>query len=80
MKVTYDLCTTAVNCPDRPAQKGKWMVFFVLNGVEFTTTAIYNEEEAKEICQRVHGRVTEWARGDAWVEETDEKAHIQDRR
>jgi len=56
------------------------MVFFVLNGVEFTTTAIYNEEEAKEICQRVHGRVTEWARGDAWVEETDEKAHIQDRR
>jgi hypothetical protein len=64
----------------RPAQKGKWMVFFVLNGVEFTTQAIYDEEEAKKICHNVHGRVTEWARGDVWVEESDEKAHLQDRR
>ncbi len=69
-KVTSDLVPCALNCPMLPSQKDKWMVFFVLNDVEFTTGPCYTEEEAKEICQRVYERVTEWAAGGhVWVKE-----------
>ena len=58
---------------------GKWVVFFVLNDVEFATQEIDSEEEARAIMRRVTERVTEWADGGhVWVEEeTDEEAHIQ---
>lgn len=57
----------------------KWIVFFVLNDVEFATQEIDSEEEARAIMRRVTERVTEWADGGhVWVEEeTDEEAHIQ---
>lgn len=66
--ITHDLCPSALNCPMLPGQEGKWMVFFVLNDVEFTTSPRYTEEEAKEICRNVFQRVKEWAHGDVWVE------------
>jgi len=73
-KPTFDLVPSALNCPMLPGQKGKWLVFFVLNDVEFTTSPKYTEEEAREIMRNVTERVKEWAiGGDVWVEDnTDE--------
>ena len=71
-KFTSDLRPTAMS-----TVTGKWVVFFVLNDVEFATQEIDSEEEARAIMRRVSERVTEWAGGGhVWVEETDE-AHIQ---
>jgi hypothetical protein len=57
---------------------GKWVVWFVLHDVEFSSPEIDTLEEARWIMRRVAERVTEWANaGSVWVEETDEEAHIQ---
>ena len=72
-KVTSDLRPTAMNCPNLPGQRGKWMVFFVLNDVEFVTSPCYTEEEARAIMRRVSERVTEWTDAmTVWVEEPDD--------
>jgi len=73
-KVTSDLRPTAMS-----TVTGKWVVFFVLNDVEFATQEIDSEEEARAIMRRVSDRVTEWADGGhVWIEEEEtDETHIQ---
>lgn len=67
-KFTSDLPPSALS-----TVSGKWIVFFVLNDVEFSTTEIDTEDEARAIMRRVRDRVTEWSDGGTvWVEESDD--------
>jgi len=63
-KFTSDLRPTAMS-----TVTGKWVVFFVLNDVEFATQEIDSGEEARAIMRNVTERVTEWSDGGTvWVE------------
>ncbi len=71
-KVTSDVRPSAIS-----TMSGKWIVWFVLHDVEFSSPEIDTIEEARAIMQRVTDRVTEWAGGGTvWIEEEDE-THIQ---
>jgi hypothetical protein len=72
-KVTFDNLPMALQTAD-----DKWIVLFVLNNVEFSSTKIETKEEAMAVVQRVEERVKEWAApGGAWVEELEDPPRLE---